>query len=235
MKKGLFLLLLILANSSHSQTIDVLVKGDTILKPKYQQFIYLCDSTDISTAVFVAKIKATGSLKNATNLFYFIRNKAQEIGANGFRFESFEKTDDQTGALILSVYNCPDELFDANMDYLPKNKIYLFGDENMLDQKTQNYKIQGQKQKIDNGHFKSFDIKIGEEYNITKGGFTGMTFYIKRKENGFSSYLSFSGIGVNGAGYIPNGGIGININTGKINHVESNLALALLKIYSEQK
>jgi len=229
------LLLLLLTVSAKSQIVEVLAKGDTLQKPSYQQFIYLSDSTAVSDAVFVSRIKATGSLRNVTHLYYFIKNKAQEKGANGFKFESFEKINDTTSELTLSVYFCNDTLFEANFAHIPKNKIYIFGKENLLEQETQSYKIQSKKYDIGNGRFRVFDIKEGEEYKINKGGFTGMTYWIKRKPEGYSSFLSFSGLGLNGANYMVGGGVGVSFNTGKIDHVDPNLALVLLRIYNEQK
>lgn len=237
--KKIFLFLLFVSNGFYAQTIEILEKGDTLQKPKYQQFIYLCDSTDISTAKFVAKIKSHGSLKHTTNLYYFIRNEAQRLGANSYRFESFTKTDGNiNGELILSAFFCEDSLFDANFEHLPKNKIYIFGNDDMTEHKTQGYKVQGKKFEIASGQFKVFNIKENDEIDITKGGFTGMTLWYKRKEGGYSSFLTFSGFGINGGGatYSPGyNGVGVSFNTGKINHVEPNLALTLLKIYEEQK
>ena len=239
MKKVTIIFLLFFSYSFQAQTIEFLQKGDTLQKPKYQQFIYLSDSTDISTATFVAKIKSRGSLKHTTNLYYFIRNEAQKLGANAYRFESFTKTDGGVnGELVLSAFMCDDSIFDANFEYIPKNKIFIFGNDDMIENKTQGYKVQWQKFEIAGGKFKIFDIKENDEIQITKGGFTGTTLWYKRKEGGYSSFLTFSGFGVSGGGatYSPGyNGVGVSFNTGKINHVEPNLALALLRIYEEQK
>ncbi|HNP33650.1 MAG TPA: hypothetical protein PKN96_10185 [Flavobacterium sp.] len=239
MKKLLLFFLLSVYGNFYSQTIQVLEKGDTLQKPKYHQFIYLSDSTDISSAKFVARIKARGSLKHTTNLYYFIRNEAQRLGANAYRFENFIKTDnDVNGELILSVYFCEDETWDANSEHMPKNKIFIFGNDDMTEHKVQGYKVQDEKYEIDSGQFKVFDIKENEEIRLTKGGFTGMTLWYKRKEDGFSSFVTFSGFGINGGGASVGpgyNGVGVSFSTGKINHVEPNLAMALLKIYQEQK
>ncbi len=239
MKNIVIILILLLSKIAYCQSIEFLAKGDTLQKPKYQQFIYLCDSSDISSAIFVAKIKSRGSLKHTTNLYYFIRNEAQRLGANGYRFESFTKTDnDSNGELILSAYFCPNTLFEANFEHIPKNKIFIFGSDDWVESKIQGYKVQGEKQEISSGNFKVFDIGENDEIKITKGGFTGMTMWYKRKEHGYSSFLTFSGFGVNGGGatYVSGyNGAGVSFNTGKINHVEANLALVLLKIYKEQK
>ena len=239
MKKKLLLFILFISNGFYAQSIEILQKGDTLQKPKYHQFICLSDSTDVSSAKFVAKIKARGNLRHTTNLYYFIRNEAQRLGANAYRFESFTKTNDGVnGELIVTAYFCEDSLFDTNFQHIPKNKIFVFGNDDMTEHKTQGYKVQGKKYEIDGGQFRMFDINEKDEIQITKGGFTGTTLWYKRKEGGYSSYLTFSGFGINGGGatYSPGyNGIGVSFNTGKINHVEDNLALALLKIYEEQK
>ena len=238
MKQILILLCCLYGGLAYSQEIKILEKGDTLQKPKYVQFIYIADNTDISSSIYVAKIKATGSLRNVTNLFLFINAEAQKMGANCFKFESFKMVDSQNGELILSTYYNDGEgdFFDVNFQNLPKDKIYIFGNQNMVDSKTQGYKVNGEKHEIQSGKFTIFDIKPDEEVKINKGGFTGMTLWVKRKEEGYSSFLNFTGIGLNGTSYNAySGGVGVSINTGTINKIEPNLALALLKIYSEQK
>jgi len=238
MKRFLPLLLLFASNILYAQTIEILQKGDTINKPKYQQFIYLCDSTDLSSAKFVAKIKSRGSLKHTTNLYYYIKNKAQSMGANAYRLESFTKTDALNGELILSAFFCEDTLFDSNFNYIPKDQIFVFGNDDLTETKNQGYKVQGAKQEIGSGKFKVFPIGENDEIKITKGGLTGMTVWFKRSEYGYSKFLTFSGFGLNGGGAAVGpgcNGVGLSFNTGKINHVEPDLALALLKIYEEQK
>ena len=238
MRNKALLIILFFTNVFYAQSIEILQKGDTLQKPKYQQFIYLCDSTDISSAKFVAKIKSLGSLRHTTNLYYFIRNEAQRLGANAYRFESFKVIDGVNGELVLSAYYCEDELFDSNFQYIPKNNIYIFGNDDWVDSKTQGYKVQGEKYEISSGKFKVFTIGEKDEIKINKGGFSGMTLWYKRKEYGYSSFLTFSGFGINGGGATVGSGyngVGVSFNTGKINHVENNLALALLRIYQEQK
>lgn len=237
MKQFLILLCCIYGGLVHSQEIEYLEKNDTLQKPKYIQFIYISDSTNLSTTKYVAKVKATGSLRNVTNLFLFLKAEAQKIGANSFRVDSFKRVDSLNGELILSMYYIDEEsdFFDVNFENLPKHKIYIFGNQNMVDAKTQSYKVNGEKHEIESGKFAVFEIKPDEEVKINKGGFAGMTLWVKRKAEGFSSFLNFSGIGLNGANYNPNGGVGVSFNTGTINKIEPNLALALLKIYSQQQ
>lgn len=237
MKQILILLCCIYGGLAYSQEVEFLEKNDTLQKPKYQQFIYIGDNTNISSSIYVAKIKATGSLRNVSNLFLILKSEAHKIGANSFKVESFKMIDSQNGELILSIYYNDDQgdFFDFNVKNLPQNKIYIFGSQNMLETKTQSYKVNGEKHEINSGKFAVFEINPNVEVKINKGGFTGMTLWVERNEQGYCTFLNFSGIGLNGASYSPNGGgVGVSINTGTINNIEPNLALALLKIYSEQ-
>ena len=236
MKKLLILGFLFLAHYSFSQHIEFLRKNDSIEDPKYRQFIYLTEKTDLANARLIATVKATGELKNVVRLFDKIKSETQKYGANAFKFESFRKLDNATGELILSTFFCEDALFEANVIHIPKNKIFVYGSQDLTENKTQSYKVQGEKYEIGNGQFKVFDVKIGEEIKVSKGGFTGMALWIKRRENEYSTFLSFSGIGMTGIGIGPaNVGVGVNITTGRITRIEPNLALALLKIYSEKQ
>jgi len=234
MKQTLITLCLIYCSLTYAQKVEFLEKNDTIQKPKYQEFVYISDKTDSSKSIYVAKIKAVGSLKNIASLYLVIKGQAQNIGANSFKIESFKKLDSENGELILSVFYNDDDFFVINFQHLPKNKIYILGSENLLENNTQSYKVQGEKFEIGNGKYKEFEIKIGQQIKINKGGFSGMTLWITGKEERFNTFINFSGIGISGVGYNPNvRGVGINFNTGTINKIETNLALALLKIYSE--
>ena len=233
--KNTILFLLFICHFSYSQTIEFITKNDTLQKPKYQQFIYINDATDTSGLIKVAQIKVSGSLENPKLLFLTINSEAQKIGANSFRFNDFKKNEDNSAELILDVYFSTDEILETNFKNIPKNKIYIFGDDNLLRTKSQNYKIDGVKYEIGSGQFKEFSVKVGEELKINKGGFTGMTIWIKGIEDKSSTFINFSGANVTGASYNPyNRGVGISINTGFINKMEPNIALFLLKIFKEQ-
>lgn len=104
MKKLLILGFLFLAHYSFSQHIEFLRKNDSIEDPKYRQFIYLTEKTDLANARLIATVKATGELKNVVRLFDKIKSETQKYGANAFKFESFRKLDNATGELILSTF-----------------------------------------------------------------------------------------------------------------------------------
>jgi hypothetical protein len=231
--KKLLLLLVLLAifPSLTAQKIDFISIGDTLQKPVYQQFIYISDSTDVSNSIFVGKAKCIGELKNVIFLFNSIRSKALEYGANSFKFESFKKLNGENGELILSLYYNEGDFFEHNAEKLPKNKIYIFGLQNLLSDRSQTFKLDDTKYEISAGTYLEFERKE-KETKINKGGFSGETLHIKKSEEGFCKFLSFSGIDINGAQANPaTGAVGVSFNTGKINNIEPNLALTLMRIY----
>lgn len=233
--KKIILFLLFVSHFSYSQTVEFISKNDTLQKPKYPQFIYINDTTDTAELIKVARIKVTGSIENPRILFLTINMEAQKLGANSFQFIDFKRNEDNTAELILDVYFGTDEILEANFKNIPKNKIYIFGDDNLMRTKSQNYKIDGVKYVIGSGEFKEFSVKVGEELKINKGGFTGMTIWITGVEDKPSTFINFSGTNVTGASYNPyNRGVGVSINTGFINKMEPNFALFLLKIFKEQ-
>lgn len=235
-KKILILILLIVGNVTFSQKIEFIEKSDTLQKPKDKLFVYIFAETDLITSKFVAKVKSTGNLNEIYAIFQKLENAVQKIGANSFRFENFTKLEDNSAELTLSAYFCEDNIFEINIKSVPKNKVYIFGSQNLTEIKKQNFKINGEKYEIQSGNYKSFDVKIGKELKINKGGFTGMTFWIKGVEEKSATFLSFTGLGFGSVSYNPqfNAG-GININTGRIDRIEPNFALTLLKIFQEQK
>lgn len=235
MKQLILFILLLAGTQGWAQTLTVLEINDTLQRPKYQQFIYLSPTTSVDQAVFVAKIKASGSLKNISDLFDEIKVKAQAYGANAFQFVAFTAANAQEGELTLATFYAEDALLDRNFEVLPKNKLYVFGNDNFLETKTQSYKVQGQKQEIASGQFQVFDLSLQDEWRINKGGFTGMTLILSKQTEGFCYFLNFGGIGLTGAAVNPYGGIGVSISTGSICHVEPNLALLLLHIFTEKQ
>jgi hypothetical protein len=235
MKQLILFILLLAGTQGWAQTLTVLEINDTLQRPKYQQFIYLSPTTSVDQAVFVAKIKASGSLKNISDLFDKIKLKAQAYGANAFQFVAFTAANPQEGELTLATYYAEDALLDSNFEALPKNKLYVYGNDNFLETKTQSYKVQGQKQEIASGQFQVYDLSLQDELRINKGGFTGMTLFLSKQTEGYCYFLNFGGIGLAGAAVNPYGGIGVSISTGSISHIEPNLALLLLHIFTEKQ
>jgi len=237
MNKILILIIILISNISFSQEIvEIISKNDTLNKNKDDYFGYLFQETNLEQAKLVAKVRGKGKLSRFTEVFNKMKKATSKIGANSFFVENYNKIDSETFEIVLATYFCTDELFESNFKNVPKNFIYVFGNENFEQDKQQSFKVNGEKQVISSGKYKKFEVKVGEELKINKGGFAGMTLWITGKEDKGSTFLSFTGLGLMGGGYNPvNGGMGIAINTGRINRIEPNFGLLLLKIFDEQK
>ena len=237
MNKILILIILLITNISFSQEIvELISKNDTLNKNTDDYFGYLFQETNLEQAKLVAKVRGKGQLNRFSEIFNKIKKMTTKIGANSFFVENYNKIDSATFEIILTTYFCSDELFENNFKNVPKNYVYVFGSENFSQDKQQGYKVNGEKYEISSGKYKKFEVKVGEELKINKGGFAGMTLWITGKEDKGSTFLSFTGLGLMGGGYNPvNGGMGIAINTGRINRIEPNFGLLLLRIFDEQK
>jgi hypothetical protein len=236
MNKLILFFTLMFVNFAFCQEVEFITKNDTLTTNKDNYFGYLFKETDLSNAKLVAKVKGSGNINTFSGIFQKIKYLTTKIGANSFFIESYTKIDAQNIEMVLLTYNCSDEIFEKNFKNVPKNLIYVIGSENFSSEKTQNFKINGKKHQILSGKYKRFEVKIGEELKINKGGFAGMTLWIKGEEEKGSTFVSFTGLGLMGGGYNPaNGGMGIAINTGTINQIEPNFGLLLLKVFEEQK
>jgi hypothetical protein len=236
MGKIIIILALIFFNFSFCQEVEFISKSDTLNINKDDYFGYLFQETDLSKAKLVAKVKGKGKINNISEIFNKLKRVTTKIGANSFFVENYTKIDSENIEFILSTYFCSDADFENNFKNVPKNLIFILGSENFSSEKTQNFKVNGEKHEISSGKYKKFEVKIGEELKINKGGFAGMTLWISGQEEKGSTFLSFTGLGLMGGGYNPvNGGMGVAINTGRINRIEPNFGLLLLKIFDEQK
>ena len=236
MNKIFIIFTLIFVNFTFCQEVEFITKNDTLNVNKDDYFGYLFQETDLSKAKLVAKVKGTGKINSISEIFNKLKKITIKIGANSFFVENYTKIDSENVEVVLSTYFCSETEFENNFKNVPKNFIFVLGNENFTTEKIQNFKINGEKHEILNGKYKKFEVKIGEELKINKGGFAGMTLWIKGQEEKGSTFLSFTGFGLMGGGYnAVSGGMGIAINTGRINRIEPNFGLLLLKVFEEQK
>jgi hypothetical protein len=92
--------LLLSIGSSTAQTVDIVKKGKL-------------NRARASISLEFVTIKATGVDKDSSipKLFFKLKKKAQELGANSFKLNKFEKRDKlQKASLSLDIYFCSDSL-----------------------------------------------------------------------------------------------------------------------------
>lgn len=218
------------------EQVELISTHQTLEKSKDNYFGYLFPETNLAEATLIAKVKGKGKKNQLVSVMRQIKNMMTESGANAFLIEQYQSTDSKTFEIVIAAYYCSDDLFEENYTHVPKNKVYVFGNDDLTNQRSINYKINGEKKEVYSLKYQKYEVKIGEELKINKGGFTGMTFWISGKENKGSTFLTFTGLGFGGANYNPaNGGVGVSINTGRIDPIDPNLGLVLLKVFEEQE
>lgn len=227
---------LTLTNLIFAQTIEVIRNSEFQPPKKEKDFAFLEPTTDTTDIKFMATIKAIGDGKKADIelLFYKLKAKAQELGANSFKLNSFSKLDStNTSILILDTYYGTDSALNRNFQNHEKNVIYIFGNAEKSD-KTYSFKIDNTKKEIKGGTFYKHQNKEGQEMKINKGGLSGATIWVKWKENKPATFLTLTGFGLGGAP-VPVGQIGISFNTGRINYIDGNLGHLLVLLLTQSE
>ena len=232
----LILLFVFLGNALDAQTIEILKRENIPTKSNDEDFSFIEPRTDMNLFTFVGTIRATGSdgLAKIEVLFFKLKETAHELGANCFKLNDFLQTDvPRQSILTLDVYQANDSTLNLNFENHEKNVVYVFGDERKTSDKY-TFKIDNVKMEFKAGTYFRYENKVGQEVKINKGGFTGMTLWIKWKENKPSSFLTLTGLGL-GGGQVPYGTVGVAFNTGRINRVDGNLGHLLTQVMEKSE
>lgn len=220
---------LIYSNLLNGQTVEVINKSALIPELQGKDFAFIESTTDTTDIKFIATIKASGKGKKGDLdlLFYKIRAKAMELGANAFKLSSYTAMDSlKKTVLTLDTYYGTDSALISNLKNREKNVVYIFGALEKSD-KTYLFKVDNEKVEMKSGTFYKVQNKAGQEVKISKGGFTGATVWIKGKEDRPATFLTLTGFGL-GGGTVPAGQIGMTFNTGRINYVDGNLGCLIV-------
>ena len=230
------LLFLFLGNSLDAQTIEILKQEKIATKSNDEDFSFIEPITDINLFTYVGTIRATGldRLAKIEVLFFKLKEAAHELGANCFKLNDFAQSDiPRQSMLTLDVYQANDSIVNLNFENHERNVVYIFGDERKTSDKY-TFKIDNVKREIKAGTYFRYENKVGQEVKINKGGLTGMTLWVKWKENKPSSFLTLTGLGL-GGGQVPYGTVGVAFNTGRINRVEGNLGHLLTQVMEKSE
>ncbi len=230
------LLFLFLTTSLNAQTVEILKHENIATKSNDEDFSFIEPITDINLFTYVGTIRANGLDKFAKIevLFFKLKKTAHELGANCFKLTSFLQTDvPRQSSLTLDVYQANDSVVNLNFENHEKNIVYVFGDERKTNDKY-TFKIDNEKKEFKAGTYFRYENKVGQEVKINKGGLTGMTLWIKWKENKPSSFLTLTGLGL-GGGQVPYGTVGPAFNTGRINRVDGNLGHLLTQVIEKSE
>ena len=233
-KFTLNIILLLALNSAYSQKVEIIRQSENLISKTDNYFAFLETTTDTLQLTFVATVKASGKKNDVSlqNLFYKIHNKANALGANSFKLNTYISNDSTTeSVLILDTYVGSVAVLDTNFDHHEQNMIVIFGDDKINGSDTYSFKINDEKKNIKSGTYYKYIIAKDREIKINNGGFLGMTVFLKWKPNKQAAFLSLTGFGIGGP--LSSQTIGLSFNTGRINSIEGDFGLLLMQILKQ--
>lgn len=220
--------LLFSIDSLTAQTVDLKLKGKLNRAKASTSFEFVKSTTDLPSSNFIGTLKAIGVDKDSSipKLFFKLKNKAQELGANCFKLNKFEKRDNlKKASLLLDIYFCGDSVLQANRANHLKNSAILFLDDFNSDEVYEFY-INEIKRKVNSGTYFRYNIKTGADLLIAQSGLIGSTIKYKWIENRPAIFITFTDFGLenkdNESDYL-----GMYFNTKRINRIDSDLGYLL--------
>ncbi len=231
--KGLLILFTLLTVISYGQKVEIINKNDNPTKAiNPDAFDYIDSNYELQEDTLYCYFKwicYKFSKSILSNLFNSLLQKANELGANSFRIENINKSND-TVLIEISVYNLTDVQFEEMVKLYPTNMVYVIGD---IDKRQTPKKIKFNNEKLELApmEFIAYQNQIGNEAILSIGGFLGAKVWIKGQVDRLPKHLSLSGFGVGPGRYDE---ISISINTGRIYPVDLNFGQFLVNILSER-
>lgn len=207
------------------QEVSVMRQGEFVPDETPKTFTFASLPDDIIRGKFIASFKAStgGKKKSIVSAFYDIRKHAMKMKANAFVFQAYEPTGENSHDLVIDAYYIPG-IEDSPVDTVYSNKVYIFCDERKSDA-VYSIKADNQKVAFRSGTYLEYALTEGQTLKLSKGGFTGMTLFLKYRENKEPQFFSISSFGVGAA---PPGVMGASLNTGRFEPVGKNLGLLLI-------
>lgn len=211
----------------YSQNIDILRKSDTLQRQgKQRAFIYWNNPSDTTGLEYVATLSSKGSAMGGSSLWELwmhAGNRSRKLGSNVFIFRSFTDSDSTKPELILDLYLASEEALRRNSEREEKNVVYLFGNKG----KVMPVKVNGESIDIPANGFLHYELPVGTELKLSKGGATGATWTLKGENEKAALYLSVSGFGLGGA-VPPAGSVGLSFNSGRITEMNPYFARMMM-------
>ena len=177
-------------NSLYAQPLHT--DGKVASKDGSQQFYFINDKTDSSSFRFIRRIHVKGAEGRATiqELYYNLRQKAMDAGANGYKKPFYHEANNtlQAEVFLISENGIKENLLNEDL-----NTIYIFGRERSPNKKLAFY-INEVKFELRGGHYFKSVLAEGTNIKVRKGGITGSTMNITWKQQAPATYIALSGI-----------------------------------------
>jgi len=235
-KQLVLICFLFFANNAWSQKVEVMNASGKVYQ-EGKKFAFIEPVTDTKGYEFVGSVKATIRNKKSiiSTLFFAIKEKANKLGANCYKVQSFSREDSLKDAvLILDCYVASDSLIDVNFNNHEKNVVFIFGEEKKDPTDTYRFNLNDEKKEITSGSYYRYDLREGEELKINKGGFTGASMWINWKKNKPAIFLTLSGFQVTDVG-LGGGETVTTFSTGGLNQVNISLGYLLTQLLIQSR
>ena len=235
-KPGLLSFLYLVTFTVVAQNISVL---DSVSKPlpfEPESFDFIPKSYPLSDEDYIATLEVTINAESEANLvaiFDAVWQKANDLGANAYRFEGIYRFQDKDRMIVeLSVHQVSDAEFHNMLDYYRSNMVYVIGSLNPRNS-PRKMKLNDQKLLLPARQYLASQNEVGEEVSISIGGFLGAKVWVKGRENRPPSHYALEGFAA-GPGVDYNLNIGVSFNTGRIYPIELNLGQFLVTLLTQK-
>ena len=216
--------------STYAQTIEIVSKNKSKFKAT-NRFEFLNSGIKTSSSTFIATINSKGKDKNSSipNLFFKIKEKACDLGANSFKVNKYTKRNSaQETILTLDIYRTHDSILEINSTGRSKNIFYIFLDDNDPGD-SYTFTINDIDREIESGTYYRYEVKKGQKVEIGSGGLLGASGNYKWKENNPSVFITLTDFGLppdhNEPEYLAR-----YFNTKRLNTIDPNLGLLLVEL-----
>ena len=183
---------------ANSQTVEIVKQVSLSQSSADKRFEFLNSKTNVLSLTFVGTIKARGrdKMSSIPMLFFKLRDKAQEFGANCFKINSYDKGSNVKEAMLtLDVYSGTDQVLKNNSSYEEKNTIFVFlDDKNSAENYT--FNINEIERKITSGTYYRYQIREKQNISIDAGGFFDPQFKFRWKEGKAPLFFTLTDFGL---------------------------------------
>jgi hypothetical protein len=220
------LLILILTISSLSSLAQPKSKYE---RKKVESFIFIEPAINTASLKFIRTFKCVSNEgDDIPSLLRAVREQAQKIGANSYKFNSFTRND-STGimTLVLDTYLASEKMLELNSAMHEDNVIYIFCDDKFSDRQF-SFKINGEQKSIKSGTYYKYVMEVDSAVVINTGGLTGTTLKVDWEIGSDARYISITGPGFSDIPQQTNT-LTVQLTTGKIHTISANLGSLLIR------
>lgn len=235
-------LVLILPLSLWSQEIEILTKNpDFEPGKKPSDFFYVSKSLDSSLGMKVADVRLTakreGRDKSLAPMYYKFRKEAMKMGANAFfmtKMSYFEE--EKEYEIFIELWSLNDDEIEENLSLMPTNQLIIIGNiDTKNESKGKGFKLNKEKTDLMPYSYILCQNEVGEKISVSVGGFTGASMSTTGAEGKLPVFIALGGVAVAPMVMVPNGGVGISINTGNVFPLDMDLGFFLMDILDLEK